>query len=323
MRRRSIALAALAVGAAAFGVSATAGAAPSAHAAAAELTLRATHVHGPARAVVSDARWVVKGSLSSYHAGEHVSLHVFDNGKRVMTRKVAVTRQGSGGGFQLALRIGGVGRVTVRALHARGGGLPSLVSPAVSVWVVAPLASPGERSYSVRILQAELTGLHYVIGEPGVYDDRTQRAVLAFRKMADLPRTMVADATVFQALAEGKGAFPVQFPSHGRHVEGDLTHQVLALIGAGGKVESLYPMSSGKPSTPTVLGSFHVYLKTPGTNDKGMVDSSYFYLGDAIHGYAEVPPYAASHGCLRVPVPDAPTIYAWATEGTPVDVYYR
>ncbi len=52
-----------------------------------------------------------------------------------------------------------------------------------------------------------------------------------------------------------------------------------------------------------------------------MVDSNYFIRGYAIHGYAEVPTYAASHGCLRVPIPDAPAIYAWVREGTPVDVY--
>jgi hypothetical protein len=323
MRPRSIALLALALGASALAVSATAGATPPAHAAAAQLTLRATQVNGAVGAVISDARWTVKGSLSHYRPNQHVSLHVFDDGKRVMTRRVAVAQHGSAGVFHLSLRISGVGRVTVRAVHARAAGMPALVSRPVSVWVVAPLANPGEHSYSVRILQAQLTALHYVVGAAGLDDDRTQRAVLAFRKMTNLPRTMVADATVFDALAAGKGAFPVRFPSHGRHVEGDLTHQVLALIGAGGNVEALYPMSSGKPSTPTVLGSFKVYLKTPGINDKGMVDSSYFYLGDAIHGYAEVPPYAASHGCLRVPVPDALTIYGWATVGTPVDVYYR
>ncbi len=52
-----------------------------------------------------------------------------------------------------------------------------------------------------------------------------------------------------------------------------------------------------------------------------MVDSNYFIRGYAIHGYAEVPTYAASHGCLRVPVPDAPAIYSWVQYGTPVDVY--
>jgi lipoprotein-anchoring transpeptidase ErfK/SrfK len=80
-------------------------------------------------------------------------------------------------------------------------------------------------------------------------------------------------------------------------------------------------MSSGKPSTPTVIGHFTVYLKSFGVNSEGMVDSNYFIRGYAIHGYAEVPTYAASHGCLRVPIPDAPTIYGWVRYGTPVDVY--
>ena len=52
-----------------------------------------------------------------------------------------------------------------------------------------------------------------------------------------------------------------------------------------------------------------------------MFESNYFIRGYAIHGYAEVPTYAASHGCLRVPIPDAPAIYAWVRMGTPVDVY--
>ena len=63
---------------------------------------------------------------------------------------------------------------------------------------------------------------------------------------------------------------------------------MLALIN-GNKVERIYHTSSGKPSTPTVRGKFHVYLKTPGTNAKGMVDSNYFIRGYAIHGYADVP----------------------------------
>ena len=52
-----------------------------------------------------------------------------------------------------------------------------------------------------------------------------------------------------------------------------------------------------------------------------MVDSNYFIRGYAIHGYAEVPTYAASHGCLRVPIPNAASIYGWVQYGTPVDVY--
>jgi hypothetical protein len=125
----------------------------------------------------------------------------------------------------------------------------------------------------------------------------------------------VANRDVFERLARGHGAFKVRYPGHGRHVEGDLTHQVVALINPGGKVYRIYTTSSGAPATPTVLGHYRVYLKTPGTNAKGMVHSSYFIRGYAIHGYASVPPYNASHGCLRVPIMSARTIYDWLRVG--------
>jgi hypothetical protein len=96
---------------------------------------------------------------------------------------------------------------------------------------------------------------------------------------------------------------------------------VLALI-ENGKVLRAYTTSSGASVTPTVLGNFRFYMKTIGTNEKGMVDSSYFIRGYAIHGYASVPTYPASHGCLRVPIPDAYAIYSWINIGDQIDVYY-
>ena len=42
-----------------------------------------------------------------------------------------------------------------------------------------------------------------------------------------------------------------------------------------------------------------------------MVHSSYFIRGYAIHGYVDVPAFNASHGCLRVPIPDAARIFSW------------
>jgi peptidoglycan hydrolase-like protein with peptidoglycan-binding domain len=172
----------------------------------------------------------------------------------------------------------------------------------------------------VRLLQQQLAAGGYVVGQRGVYDDRTARAVVAFRKVTGMARTPVASADVFRRLARGGGRFRVRFPSHGKHVEADLSRQVLALIRAG-RVERIYPMSSGKPSTPTVRGSFRVYSKSPGTNAKGMFFSNYFIRGYAIHGYASVPVFAASHGCLRVPIPDAISIYDWLRIGNVVDVY--
>jgi peptidoglycan hydrolase-like protein with peptidoglycan-binding domain len=180
---------------------------------------------------------------------------------------------------------------------------------------------PGAQGPSVRLLQSELNVLHYAVPLSGVFDEGTGRTLIAYRKMTGLERVPYAGRRVFELLAHGAGSFHVRYPGDGRHVEADLTRQVLAEIGPGGHVQTLYTMSSGKPSTPTVIGRFRVYMKTLGTNSHGMVDSNYFIRGYAIHGYAEVPTYAASHGCLRVPIPNAAGIYAWVREGTPVDVY--
>ena len=313
-----LALVALAIPAAA-----TASVAPVHAAAAGRLTLSATNANGSVGAVISDSRWGVTGVVAHYVAGQRVTLHVFRDGALVLTRTVPVRRQGSRGVFHDSLTVGGIGRVSVRAIHFATAAQRRLVSPTVALWLVAPSVQPGERSYAVRILQHQLSALHYQVGAPGVYDAQTQQAVIAFRKMAGLTRNAVADASVFAALAAGEGAFTVSYPSQGRHIEADLTHQVLALIGANGKVQRLYQISSGKPSTPTQLGTYRVYWKEWGTNSDGMVDSSFFNGGDAIHGYAEVPTYAASHGCLRVWIPDAAAIYGWVTVGTTVDVYYR
>ena len=144
-----------------------------------------------------------------------------------------------------------------------------------------------------------------------------------YTSLPDDPRRRAAQTVcfdVFSALAKGKGAFHVRYPQHGKHVEASLSEQVIALI-QGSKVERIYPVSSGKPSTPTVQGTFRVYSKSPGFNAEGMYFSNYFIRGFAIHGYAEVPVFAASHGCLRVPIPDAIPIYSWVKIGDIVDVY--
>jgi hypothetical protein len=180
--------------------------------------------------------------------------------------------------------------------------------------------SVGRHGPAVLLLQDELARLRYAVPVSGRFDAATGRAVLAFRKVVGLERVESANAGVFWRLQHGAGHFRVRYRDDGKHVEADLSKQVLAEI-EHGKVRRIYTMSSGKPSTPTVLGRFHVYSKTPGTNSEGMVDSNYFIRGYAIHGYAEVPSYAASHGCLRIPIPDAPAVFAWVQAGDPVDVY--
>ena len=138
-----------------------------------------------------------------------------------------------------------------------------------------------------------------------------------------MSRTHRPTRTSSARLEQGPGEFKVRYPSHGHHVEADLTHQVLALIDTAARSTGSTTTSSGKPSTPTVHRQLPGLLQDAGDQRHGMVDSSYFIRGYAIHGYVDVPTYNASHGCLRIPIPNAVPIYNWIGTGTPVDVYYR
>lgn len=272
--------------------------------------------------VVAGSRIVVRGIVIPYVDGQTVKLSVYRDGRKVEVKNVGVLPIGNGAGqFHVGYTSATPGVVQFRAAHYVTLEQAQFTGRSENVHVVSPSLYPGASGPSVRLLQSELNALHFVVPLNGSFDEATGRAVIAFRKMTGLPRVAYTNAAVFRRIQEGGGVFHVRYPGDGRHVEGDLTRQVLAEIEPGGRVHALYTMSSGKPSTPTVIGRFTVYSKTPGTNSEGMVDSNYFIRGYAIHGYAEVPTYAASHGCLRVPIPNAASIYEWVHMGTPVDVY--
>jgi peptidoglycan hydrolase-like protein with peptidoglycan-binding domain len=267
-------------------------------------------------------RIVVRGIVTPYVGGQTVKVSFYRDGGKVAVKKVSVIAIGNGAGqFHINFASGSPGLVEARAAHYATPLQAAFHGRSPGVRYVQVNFGPGASGPSVRLLQSELSVLHYAVPLSGVFDEGTGRALVAYRKMAGLELITYAGRGVFERLARGAGAFHARYPGDGRHVEADLTRQVLAEIEPGGHVRALFTMSSGKPSTPTVIGRFRVYSKEPGMNSHGMVDSSYFISGYAIHGYAEVPTYAASHGCLRVPIPDAAAIYAWAQQGTPVDVY--
>jgi len=268
-------------------------------------------------------RLIVSGVVKPYVAGQNVVVRFIRDGRDVATNTVAVQPASNGTGrFRLGYANRRAGVVSVSAAHAPTPQLSALTARAAGVRFIAADLREGARGPGVWLLQQRLSVLHYAVPLNGVYDEGTAQAVTAYRKATGLERVPSTDTQFFRLLRAGAGSFRVRYPGDGRHVEANLAKQVLAEIEPGGRVRRIYTISSGKPSTPTVLGRFRVYLKTPGENSEGMVDSNYFIRGYAIHGYHEVPTYAASHGCLRVPIPDAPAIYAWVQVGTPVDVYY-
>jgi hypothetical protein len=297
---------------------------PAPPAAVERMSVTAERVGGRRATVLTGDRFRVRVVVAPYVAGERVVVRVYRNGAKLLARSRVLqpSRTGASGQALVQVASAAAGRLRIIAEHPASPAQVAASAPrAVGLSVLPRSLVAGARGRGVRMVQDRLRALGYVIGERSVFDARTQRAILALRKNLGLPRTTSADPTVLRPLLRGEGRFPVRFPGHGRHVEADLSKQVIALIGAGGRVERIYPTSSGKPSTPTVLGQFRVYLRTPGVNAIGMIHSSYFHRGYAIHGYVSVPVYPASHGCLRVPIPNAYQIDAQISLGMKIMVY--
>jgi lipoprotein-anchoring transpeptidase ErfK/SrfK len=287
-----------------------------------KLTLQAQKVHrdGERKVALTRTAWRVRGVLTPYVAGQQVVVRFFRDGRKVheQVEQLRPIRGGTAGEFRTPFKSSRVGRVAVEAVHLATPEMDTVRSERVRVNVMTP--SVGQPTI-VRLLQKGLSKQRYAVSRSGVFDDSTARAVMAWRKVNGQARSYSASEGLVRDVLAGKGAFKVKYPRDGRHVEADISRQVLALINKGGKVHRVYHTSTGAPATPTVIGRFKTYRKSPGTNAKGMVHSSYFIRGYAIHGYSSVPPYNASHGCLRVPIPNAWSIYTWVRMGTVVRVY--
>ena len=89
-------------------------------------------------------------------------------------------------------------------------------------------------------------------------------------------------------------------------------------------------VSIGKPSTPTVRGTFRIYTKLrstrmrgPGYNLPNVPNTMYFYRGYAIHGAYWVRAFGTrvSHGCVNVNLRDAAWLFKWASVGTRVVIH--
>jgi lipoprotein-anchoring transpeptidase ErfK/SrfK len=224
------------------------------------------------------------------------------------------TKVAKGGTFKVRFRTR---RAVSYTVYARHNHTPQQHTFAARAGV--GVVSPGQRM-AVALLKQGLRSLGYPAGNGPYETGKMQRSILAFRKTNSLARIYTTDRHIYDMVFAGRGAFKLRFPNEGKHVEADISRQVIVLADKG-KPIATYPTSSGAPATPTILGHYHFYLKAPGTNAKGMFMSNYFIRGYAIHGYPSVPTYNASHGCLRVPNADAVSIFNWIRVGDPIWVY--
>jgi len=189
--------------------------------------------------------------------------------------------------------------------------------------VVLPRLAPGARGVAVSQLGEQLRRQHYAAPSGGAFDGRMLDAVYAFQKVHDLPRTGVVDARFWRALSSPLVPAP-RFEQPADHIEVNKGVQVLYIV-RGSRVAVIVPISTaGVSGTFTPVGRFAVYRKVVGFDPSPLgtlYDPLYFTGGYAIHGNPSVPPYPASHGCVRIPMWLAPLLYRTVPYGETVYVY--
>ncbi len=250
------------------------------------------------------------------------------------------------------------------AVGALGAGLLSLAgsagaavagpvarsAPAVGSSYLPPKGrlGPGSHGAAVKRLQERLNYLHYYSGKPdGQYGPNTEEAVWAFKEAQGI-QTKVNPNDVTRAMKRAlvQPRQPkVLVPKGGSwRVEVHLTlgylvvyrHNVPELISHISPGGGYYYPCPGDPSAtcgPAITpdGNYRAHWFAPGwlKVPLGEMYNPVFFIGGAyaIHGDTFVPLYAASHGCVRIPMYIAnffhKLVYVSETKGTPVYVRGR
>ena len=161
---------------------------------------------------------------------------------------------------------------------------------------------------------------------PGMSSSLSRQAtdsIVAFQKAYRLPRTYVFDGDDWHKFATARRIRP-RHKGPKLHIEIDKTRQILLVVRKG-RVLHILPTSTGATGN-TPEGTWKIRWKAPSTGTwlgSAILYRTMTFKGNefAIHGFAPVPSYPASHGCARIPMWAADWLYRQSPVGETVYVY--
>ena len=185
------------------------------------------------------------------------------------------------------------------------------------------------RAHGRKAVQTKLAALGYLPAGAvsGTFDYRTQQAVLAFQAWTGCSATASSGPLT---LAQAPGRRPPAAAGHARagsRVEIYRARGVVLLIDGGRSCARSTPRPASAATARTSARRPAASRSTarscaPGRSrtSPGCPYAAYWVGGWALHGYADVPARPASHGCARLPMPEAKIVYDFVSIGTPVRV---
>ena len=279
------------------------------------MKIQVGHLHGGRAEIMSTVP--VTGTVKPFVPGQRVEVTFYVNGSRLRDREGQGQRAAR---FRTRIRIEEAGKYAASARLPASKELRGDETVRKSWRVAFPSLHQGQCGDVVIGFKKAMRKMGYIANSGRCFGGKTGRGVLAYRKVNGMTRSSRAGKGLVKSAFAGKGEYKVVHPAAGEHLEAPLSKQVL-VFAKGDKPFAVYPVSSGKSSTPTVTGHFSFIRQEPGYNSHGMYYSFYFYGGYAVHGYESVPDYPASHGCIRTFIADQPEIYERINYGESIFVF--
>jgi lipoprotein-anchoring transpeptidase ErfK/SrfK len=195
---------------------------------------------------------------------------------------------------------------------AKPGAQPVDAAPLVAQEEATPTATPSQASQS----EPTVTSTEEPVPQPSATETPGS---IAMEILEDTPTSEVIPAAPELSLGEGV-----------RWIDVDLTNQMLYAY-EGDTIVNSFVVSTGTWLTPTVIGTFKIYVKVRMQDMRGpgyhLRDVPYvmFFHGDyGLHGTYWHNNFGTpmSRGCVNLRIEDAAWLYDWASVGTVVNVHY-
>ncbi len=270
------------------------------------------------RSVQAFRRGVAAVSITPSSWSGPATLRIEQAGHLLATSTITL----SGGRAQVAFIPDGYGHLTAKVVlgAASGFGAETVAKGFTSHGRKIGLGAKG-RDVRILLQRLEARGFH----TPGISTTLTRNAqdpIMAFHKAYRLPRTWDFQPTDWKLLLHGKRLRP-RHTGPAQHIEIDKARQILMIV-RNGRVRVIEHVSTGATGN-TPVGKWAILWKAPQTHTwlgpAILYWTMTFHGGFAIHGFAPVPAYPASHGCTREPLWMANWIYQQSPVGETVYVY--
>ena len=172
-----------------------------------------------------------------------------------------------------------------------------------------------------------------------VRNDTTVQALMSANQLSSTIIRVGQELTVpLGGEATGGAAYGVSNPAVNgeKWIDVNLSTQRISAYEGNTLIHSTF-VSTGLPRTPTVVGSYRVYVKYEATDMRGGSQAAgdyyylrnvpytmYFYQGYGIHGTYWHNNFGQpmSHGCVNLPTSEAQWFFNWAPVGTRVETHY-